>query len=306
MTRYILRRLLLSVIVLFGLSFIVTGMLHLSGDPVAVMLAGVPARPDEIESLRHELGLDKPFALQYLDFVAGALRGDLGISVRFNQPAVSIVLERVPATTQLTVASMLFAIAVAVPVGIISALRVNSVADYVGRVLTLTGQAIPLFWLGIMLVLVFAVRLRWLPSAGRQEAISIILPAVTLGLYPMARIARTLRASLLEVLSCEYIRTAYAKGLSERRVILVHALQNAALPVITVIGLQVGTLMGGAVITETIFAWPGLGWLMVQAIEWRDFPLIRAEVTVAAVSLILVNLLTDILYVYLNPQIRYT
>jgi len=306
MTQYVLRRLLLSFITLVGVSFVISAMLHLSGDPATVMLAGVPYGLRDVERLRHELGLDKPFLLQYVDFLVGALHGDLGPAVRFNRPAMEIILERIPATVELTLASMLFAVAVAVPLGILSAVRANSPADYAGRLLTLAGQAIPLFWLGIMLILVFSVRLGWLPSAGRREASSIILPAVTLGLYPMARIARTLRASLLEVLSSDYIRTAYAKGLSETRVTLRHALQNAALPVITVVGLQVGTLLGGAVITETIFAWPGLGGLMIQAVEWRDFSLLRAIVAVAAASVILVNLLTDILYAYVNPQIRYT
>ncbi len=305
MTRYILRRLALSLVVLVGVTIVVSGMLHVSGDPVNVMLAGSTATSEQREQLRHELGFDKPFVLQYVDFVTGAAHGDLGRSVRFGQPSLGLVLERLPATLRLTVTAMLFAIAIAVPAGVVSAARPNSPADYAGRLLTLVGQSIPLFWLGVMFVLIFAVKLHWLPSAGALEPTSIILPAFTLGLYPMARITRTLRASMLEVLTREYCLTARGKGLSEWRVVVGHGLRNAALPVVTVIGLQFGTLLGGAVVTETIFAWPGLGQFSVQAIQSRDFPLVRAIVAVVSLLFILVNVATDVLYAYLNPRIRY-
>jgi glutathione transport system permease protein len=306
MTQYIQRRLLLSIVVLFGVTLVVSAMLHVSGDPVAIMLAGGTATPEQRDQLRRELGFDKPFILQYADFVAGAAQGDLGRSLRMNRPVVEVIFERLPSTIWLTTVAMLFAIAVAVPVGVISAARPNSLVDYFGRLLTLIGQSIPLFWLGIMLVLIFSVRLRWLPSAGQLEPTSIILPAFTLGLYPMARIARTLRASMFEVLTRDYCLTARGKGLSEWRVVVGHALRNAALPVITVIGLQYGALLGGAVVTETIFAWPGVGLLSVQAIQWRDFPLVRAIVAIVSIFFIVINLLTDVLYAYLNPRIRYT
>lgn len=305
MTGFILRRLLLSIVVLIGVTIVVSGMLHISGDPVAVILESGYASNEEREALRHELGLDRPFILQYIDFVRGALQGDLGRSLRFRQPALELVMERLPATAHLALAAMLVSVLVAIPVGILSATRPNSIFDQVGRLLTLAGQSIPLFWLGIMFVLVFSVNLRWLPVAGRLEPTSIILPALTLGMYPMARIARVLRASMLQVLVMDYCRTARAKGLSERRVVIRHALRNAALPVVTVMGLQFGYLLGGAVVTETIFAWPGLGWLSVQAIGARDFPLLQAIVTVMAMVFILINLLTDVLYAYLNPKIRY-
>ena len=305
MTGFILRRLLLSIVVLIGVTIVVSGMLHISGDPVAVILESGYASNEEREALRHELGLDRPFILQYIDFVRGALQGDLGRSLRFRQPALELVMERLPATAHLALAAMLVSVLVAIPVGILSATRPNSIFDQVGRLLTLAGQSIPLFWLGIMFVLVFSVNLRWHPVAGRLEPTSIILPALTLGMYPMARIARVLRASMLQVLVMDYCRTARAKGLSERRVVIRHALRNAALPVVTVMGLQFGYLLGGAVVTETIFAWPGLGWLSVQAIGARDFPLLQAIVTVMAVVFILINLLTDVLYAYLNPKIRY-
>lgn len=305
MAHYIQRRLLLSVVVLIGVTVVVSGMMLISGDPIAIMLAGGTSTELQREQLRHEYGFDRPFVVQYLDFVAGAVRGDLGRSLRMNQPVLQVVLERLPYTLVLATTSMLFAIAVAVPVGVISAARPGSLIDHAGRLLTLIGQSVPLFWLGIMLVMIFSVRLRWLPSAGATSATSIILPAFTLGLYPMARIARTLRASMLEVLTRDYCLTARGKGLSEERVVIGHALRNAALPVVTVIGLQFGALLGGAVVTETIFAWPGLGWLSVQAIGWRDLPLVRGIVAIVAVMFIAINFLTDLLYAYLNPRIRY-
>jgi ABC-type dipeptide/oligopeptide/nickel transport system permease component len=306
MGRYIARRLMLSLFVLVGVTVLVSGMLHLSGDPVAVMLAGGPATREDYDQLRRELGYDKSFIAQYFHFLTAAARGDLGDSVRFRQPALPLVAARLPATFQLAAAALLFAVLVAVPVGILSATRPNSLADLAGRLLTLLGQSIPIFWLGIMFVLVFSVNLRLLPAAGKLQPASIILPAITLGLYPMARIARTLRASMLEVLSREYCLTARGKGLSERQVTLRHALPNASLPVVTVIGLQFGVLLGGSVVTETIFAWPGIGWLSVQAIHARDFPVVRAIVAITAVTFTVVNLATDVLLAYLNPRIRYT
>lgn len=306
MAHYIRRRLLLSLFVLLGVSFVASAMVYVSGDPISILLSGTITTDEDRERLRHQLGFDKPFVLQYLDFVVGAVRGDLGTSLRFNDPALTIVGERLPATIQLTVAALLFAVAIAVPVGVLSATRPRTLPDYLGRLLTLSGQSIPLFWLGTMLIMLFAVLLHWLPAGGKLEPSSIILPSITLGLYPMAQIARTLRASVLEVMSREYMLTARGKGLGEATVILRHALRNASLPVVTVIGLQVGSLLGGAVVTETIFGWPGVGLLSYQAIGWRDIILIRAIVTVVAFMLVLVNLFTDVLYAYLDPRIRYT
>ena len=306
MVQYIRRRLLLSILCLIGVTVVVSAMLHVSGDPVAIMLAGGTATPEQREQLRRELGFDKPFAVQYVDFVAGAVHGDLGRSLRMNRPVVEVVFERLPYTLLLTVLAMAFAVAVAVPVGVIAAARPNGALDYAGRLLTLVGQSIPLFWLGVMLVMIFSVRLRWLPSAGAIEPTSIILPAFTLGLYPMARIARTLRASMQEVLTRDYCLVARGKGLPEHRVVVRHALRNAALPVITVAALQFGALLGGAVVTETIFAWPGLGLLSVQAIQWRDFPLVRAIVAIVSIMFILVNFATDLVYAYLNPRVRFS
>lgn len=305
MVRFLAHRLLFALVSVLGVLFIASAMLHLSGDPVALMFQSGVADPAQVEALRRELGLDKSIALQYFDFLGNLLHGDGGNSLRFRRPAFEIISERLPATILLAVVSMLFALAVAIPTAIMSALRSRSVISTIGQVVVLIGQSVPLFWLGILLVIVFAVRLRWLPSAGNLTPASIILPAVTLGLYPMARIARTLRASLVETLQQEYIITARSKGLTERAVILRHALRNAALPVITVVGLQFGTVLGGAIVTETIFAWPGIGLLSIQAVQARDLPLVRAIIAVVSLLFISINLLTDVAYAWLNPRVKY-
>jgi peptide/nickel transport system permease protein len=306
MTRFIIRRLLLSVLVLLGVTLITSGMLIISGDPVAIMVSGSgTASPEVAARLRHELGLDRPFLVQWLDFVFRAIQGDLGQSFRYGRPALGLVLERLPATIELTAAAIVFALSVALPAGVIAALKPRSLIDRLVMLVALSGQAIPSFWLGIMAVLVFAATLHWLPSGGRDGLNSLVLPTVTLGLVSMARVARLMRSSMLEVLNKDYIRVARSNGLGLRQIILSHAIQNAILPVITVVGLQVGVLLGGAVVTETIFAWPGVGQLVIDAVSARDFPLVRAIVTVVAVVFIGVNLIVDILYAYVNPQIRY-
>ncbi len=305
MTGYIVRRLFQSIFVLLGVSMIVFLLVQLSGDPVLQMLAGTAATEEDLQALRTELGYNDPIVAQYGRYLVTALQGDLGDSIRYKRPALELVLDRLPATALLAVAALLFALVVAIPVGILSAVRRNTWIDHFGMVLALLGQSIPLFWLGIMLVLVFAVELQWLPPSGSGSWQHLILPAITLGLYPMARIARLTRSSMLDVLQEDYMTTARAKGLRERGVIVTHGLRNAALPVVTVVGLMFGTLMGGAVITETIFAWPGVGLLTIQAIQNRDYTLVLASVLVIAVVLIFVNLITDMIYVYLDPRIRY-
>ena len=306
MAHFLARRLLFALISVLGVTFIASAMLHLSGDPIALMFQSGVADPAQVEALRRELGLDKPIVLQYFDFLGGLVHGDAGSSLRFRRPTLAIISERLPATALLAVVSMLFALAVAIPTAIMSAVRSNSVAATIGQFVVLIGQSVPLFWLGILLVIIFAVHLRWLPSAGNLSPASIILPAVTLGLYPMARIARTLRASLLETMEQDFIVTARSKGLNERAVIMRHALRNAALPVITVVGLQFGTILGGAIVTETIFAWPGIGLLSIQAVQARDLPLVRAIVAVVSLLFISINLLTDIAYAWLNPRVKFT
>jgi len=305
LTRYLLRRLGQSALVLILVTMAVFGLLQVAGDPVVIMLSGTGASEEQLQSLRRELGLDAPAPVRYLRFLGGLLRGDLGKSLRFNQDAMGLVLERLPATLLITVAALGFALAGAIPVGILSAVRPRGAISYAGRVLATIGQATPVFWLGIMMVLLFSVQLRWFPAGGYGTPAHLVLPAVALGLYPMARISRLLRSSLLEVLSQDYVRTAWAKGLHERGVVLRHALKNAALPVVTVIGLSFGALLGGAVVTETIFAWPGVGLLSVQAIYNRDANLVQAAVVLVAVAFTIVNLLVDVLYAWLDPRIRY-
>jgi ABC-type dipeptide/oligopeptide/nickel transport system permease component len=283
---------------------VASAMLNLSGDPIALMFQSGVADPAQMASLRHQLGLDQSLLVQFLHFLRGVLAGDLGSSLRFRRPNSEIIFGRLPATLLLTVAAMTFAIGVAVPTAIVSAIRPRSPLAFLGRMVVLIGQSVPLFWLGILLVLMFTVKLRWLPAAGNVRPGSLIMPALTLGLYPMARIARTLRASLRDALEREYMVTARAKGLSERQAVLAHALRNAALPVLTVIGLQFGTLLGGAIVTETIFSWPGIGLLSIQAVQARDLPLVRAIIVVVSVMLITVNLLTDIAYAWLNPRVH--
>jgi ABC-type dipeptide/oligopeptide/nickel transport system permease component len=288
-----------------GVTVIVFMLVQMAGDPVLIALSGTAATEQDLQELRDELGYNDPLLVQYYRYIGQAVRGDLGKSLRFKQPALDLVMERMPATVQLAVAALLFALVIALPVGVLSAVKRHTWIDHGGMLLALLGQSIPLFWLGIMLVLVFAVELRWFPPGGAGSWKHLVLPAITLGAYPMARIARLTRSSLLEVINQEYINTARAKGLREFRVITRHAMRNAALPVVTVVGLMFGTLMGGAVVTETIFAWPGVGLLTIQAIQNRDFPLVQAAVLVVAVAFIFVNLSVDLLYAYLDPRIRY-
>ncbi len=305
MRAYVLRRLLQSVLVLLGVTIVVFVLLQVAGDPVVIMLSGSGATEQQLQELRRDLGLDAPAPVRYARFIAGLVRGDLGKSLRSNRPALPLVLERMPATFLLTVSALIFSLACAVPIGVISATRPRGFFDGVGRLIAVIGQATPVFWLGIMMVLFFAVYLRWLPPGGYGTWQHLVLPTVALGLLPMARVSRLLRSSLLDVIGQDFIRTAWAKGLSERQVVLGHALRNAALPVVTVIGLMVGTLLGGAVVTETIFAWPGVGLLAVQAIYNRDTSVVQAAVVTVAVAFILINLAVDLLYAWLDPRIRY-
>ncbi len=304
MTRFILRRIALGIVCVLGVTLIISLMLDFAGDPVVLMLDSNVSGPEVVAQLRHELGLDKPFYLQYLDFLMHLVHGDLGMSMRFRRPAFDLVMARLPATAILSMVAMLIALCVAVPVGILSATRPGSIADSFGRLLTLIGQSVPLFWLGIMLVLLLSVKFGWFPAAGWRYQSSIVLPAITLGLYPMARITRTLRASLLEVLGLDYIVAARSKGLSERAIMWRHALPNAATPVVTIASLQFGAMLGASIVTETIFAWPGVGSLLVQGISARDLPLVRAIVIINALIFILLNLLSDVACAWLNPRIR--
>ena len=304
MKSYLLRRLWQSLLVIFGVSVVVFLILHLTGDPAALMLPP-DATAEDIAKFRHDMGFDDPVAVQYVRFLKGAVRGDFGQSIRHGEPAMGLVVERLPATFELAGAGLVIALALAIPAGIVSAVRRNTSIDYISTVVALLGQAMPTFWLGIMLILVFSVRLNWLPSSGRGDLQHLILPAVTLGLFTTARITRLTRSGMLEVLGQDYIRTARAKGVSEQPVVWKHALKNASIPIVTIVGIELGTLLGGSVITETIFAWPGVGRLSVQAIFNRDYPVVQAAVFILASTFVVVNFLVDLAYTWLDPRIRF-
>jgi len=302
-TTYLVRRLAQSLIVLLGVSFVVFFILHLTGDPAAVLLPP-DASAEDLQRFRQTMGFNDPFFVQYGRFLGGALQGDFGQSIRHGEPAFGLVVERMPATFELSGAALVIALALAIPAGIVSAVRRNTPVDYVSTVIALLGQSLPTFWLGIMLILVFSVHWGWLPSSGRGTLQHLILPAITLGLFTTARIARLTRSGMLDVLNQDFIRTARAKGVSNPPVVWKHALKNAAIPIVTIVGIELGTLLGGSVITETIFAWPGVGRLSVQAIYNRDYPVVQAAVFLLASTFVLVNLIVDILYTYLDPRIR--
>ena len=303
MTTYFTRRLLQSLVVLLGVSFVVFFILHLTGDPALVLLPP-DASPEDVRRFREVMGFNDPFFVQYGRFLAGALRGDFGQSIRHGESAFHLVAERMPATFELAGAALLIALVLAIPAGIVSAVRRNSLLDYVSTVVALLGQSMPTFWLGIMLILLFSVQFHLLPSSGRGTLEHLVLPAVTLGLFTTARITRLTRSGMLEVLGQDYIRTARAKGVSDPPVVWKHALKNAAIPIVTIVGIELGTLLGGAVITETIFAWPGVGRLSVQAIANRDYPVVQAAVFLLATTFVVVNLMVDVVYTYLDPRIR--
>jgi peptide/nickel transport system permease protein len=303
MSVYLLRRLAQSVLVLLGVSFVVFFILYLTGDPALVLLPP-DATAEDVREFRARMGFNDPFIVQYGRFLGGALRGDFGQSVRHGEPAFGLVLERLPATFELSGAALLVALLLAIPAGVVSAVRRNTATDYVATVVALLGQSMPTFWLGIMLILIFSVQFNVLPSSGRGGLEHLVLPAVTLGLFTTARITRLTRSGMLEVLNQDYIRTARAKGVSGQPVVWKHAFKNAAIPIVTIVGIELGTLLGGSVITETIFAWPGVGRLSVQAIYNRDYPVVQAAVFLLASTFVLVNLVVDLLYTYLDPRIR--
>ncbi|HDI11430.1 MAG TPA: ABC transporter permease [Candidatus Acetothermia bacterium] len=305
MLQYIIRRLLLTFPVLFGVSLLVFSIIRLiPGDPAEAM-AGPHATREMIERIRTEFGLDKPIHLQFLRFMSGLLRGDLGRSIRTQRPVMAEILDRLPHTLELAAASMLLATVFGMLAGIISAAKPYSFFDHLSMFLALVGISLPVFWLGLMLMLLFSLKLGWLPAAGRGTLAHLVLPSITLAAASMALIARMTRSSLLEVLRQEYVVAARAKGLPERDVLFRHALKNALVPVITIIGLRFGTLLSGAVLTETVFAWPGVGRLMVDSISARDYPVVQGAVLVLALSFVFINLAVDLLYAVFNPRIRY-
>ena len=304
MLRYLIRRLVLTIPVLIGVATLVFALIHfIPGDPAQAML-GEGATPEEVNQLRERLGLNRPLLVQYGSFLRGLVRGDLGVSLRNDQPVTRQILERMPATAELAFASMTVAILIAVPLGIVAAVWRGTGIDFSAMTLSLVGISVPNFWLGPLLAIIFAVELGWLPVGGRGTLAHLVLPAVTLGAALAAILARMTRASLLEELREPYVLAARAKGVSRTRAILHHAFRNSLIPIVTILGLQFGVVLTGAVITETIFAWPGIGRLLIQSISFRDYPLVQGCVLLIAVTYVGVNLLTDLTYSFLDPRIR--
>jgi peptide/nickel transport system permease protein len=306
MRAYVLRRLWQSALTLVGVSVLVFVILRvLPGDP-AKMLLPEGAPQSAVDELNRRLGLHEPLHVQYGLFLKSVFQGDFGQSFQYRAPALQVVTERLAATVQLALAALLITVSIGVSLGIVAAVRHGTRYDYASTVLAVLGQSLPNFWLGIILILLFGVALRWLPTSGFESWRHLILPAVTLAAFPMALVARLTRSSMLEILGRDFIRTGRAKGLAERAVILRHALRNAAVPLLTVLGLQIGTLLGGAVITESVFAWPGMGKLVVDAIFFRDFPVVQTVLILSATIFVVINLLVDLLYTVIDPRIRYS
>ncbi len=311
---YALRRLFLAVPVLFGVSVLVFAVLHLApGDPAAIML-GAQATKEDVVRLHRDLGLDQPLVIQYVRWMGHVLQGDLGRSIPLGRAVLPEVLLRFKATLVLTAGALLIAILLGLAAGIVSAVKQYTWLDRISMGVAVTGVSLPVFWTGIMLILLFALQLRWFPSSGMSSPYGsgvadvmwhLVLPAVTLGTASAAALARLTRSSVLEIIRQDYVRSARAKGLAERAVIARHVLKNAINPIITVLGLQVGFLLGGAILTETVFSWPGLGSMMVRAIQARDYPLVQGGVLLIATTFVLVNLVVDLLYAVFDPRIRY-
>ncbi len=314
MQRYILSRLIQAILILVGVLLIVFLMLQLSGDPASLMVSR-NATPEQIEAVREELGFNRPVIIQFLDFASGAVVGDFGMSLRHKQPAIKLILTRLPATVELAAAALVLAMIVGIPLGLLGGSNPGSFWDTLARGVGLVGQTIPSFWLGLILIIVFAVDLGWFPSFGRETieiccgfelpTHSVVLPAVALGLFTMGQLARFTRSAVLEIRGEDFVRTAYSKGLADRRIYLKHVLRNAAIPLISIIGVQFGYLLSGSIYIETIFSWPGLGNLLAEAIGNRDFALVQAIAFFASLVVVALNVLTDIAYALADPRIRY-
>lgn len=306
MTAFVLRRVLLLIPILVGVSFFVFGALYvIPGDAIDSMLAETGARPEDVVRLRREFGLDRPFLEQYITFLSRAVRGDLGQSIRLRIPVSDAIADQLPATLELTFAALVVSVTLGLAFGVIAGVRRGTWADTLTMVLSLVGVSMPIFWSGLLLIFLFSLKLGWLPAAGTGGIKALILPALTLGFSGAAIVARVTRSSLLEVLGREYVRTARAKGLAERLVVLRHALRNAMISVVTIVGLQFGALLGGAVVVETVFGRQGIGFLAADAIRSNDFPMVQGAVLVAALGFIFVNLLVDLSYMWIDPRIRY-
>ncbi|UUI02356.1 ABC transporter permease [Oceanobacillus jeddahense] len=305
MKKYLLNRILQIIPVLFIISFVVFVLVYVAGDPVALMLPEDASESDR-QAMRDALGLNDPFYIQYFSFLGDLMQGNFGTSFRYNQPALPLVLERLPATMELTAASMIIAIIISIPMGIYSARKQNTFADLFITGGSVLGKAMPNFWLGILLILLFAVNVQLFPVSGRGTFIHLVLPALTLGTGIAAEMTRLIRSNMLEIFSQDYIRTAKSKGVSNQVLVYKHAFRNSLIPVVTIMGLQLSHLVSGALITESVFSWPGIGLLLVQAVNGRDMAVVQAAVIVIALIVIVINLLTDILYRLLDPRINYS
>jgi peptide/nickel transport system permease protein len=304
MLTYIVRRLGQTVITALFVSMIVFSLARLTGDPT-ILIVPTEATEEDRQFFRQQLGLDRPLHEQYWNFLSNILQGDMGVSFRYREPALDLVLSRLPATLELAFISMLLATLIALPIGVLAAVKRGSLVDTGTRWFATIGQSTPTFWLGLMLILVFSVDLGLLPTSGRGSWYHLVLPAVTLGWYSAAAIARLTRSSMLEVMESDFVKFERLSGLPERVIVLRHALRNAAIPIITYMALQFGVLLSGAVVTEQVFAWPGIGQTVVAAINMRDYPVIQAAVMVTAILFLLLNLAVDLLYSWLDPRIRY-
>jgi peptide/nickel transport system permease protein len=303
MLRLLLIRLAQIPIVIVVVSFVVFAFLNASGDPVRMLLP-IEANDADVEAMRVALGLDRPMLVRYWEFLVNAVQGDFGMSIRARQPAIDIVLQALPATLELAVTALFFATLISIPLGIVSAVRRNGVVDTLATAASVLGQSMPVFWLGIILIMIFSVKLGWLPASGRGQWTAIILPAVALGWYMNALMSRMTRTAMLEVLGQPFIRTARAKGLPERMIVMKHAFGNARIPILTIWGLQAGAMLTGTVITETVFSWPGLGRASIYALQGRDYPVVLASIALFTVIFLVINLLVDIAYFWLDPRIR--
>lgn len=304
MSRYVIKRLVMLIPVLIGVTFLVYFIISLSPGDTAAMLAGEDADAATIEALRHELGLDQPVPVQYARYMLNLLQGDMGNSYKTGRPVTNMIVSCFPNTAKLAFWSILVAVGIALPIGIISATKQYSMFDNVGMVVALIGVATPNFWLGLMMIILFSLNLGWLPSGGNKGWSSYIMPAITLGTGDAALITRMTRSSMLEVIRADYIRTARAKGVPENKVVYQHALRNALIPVVTAIGLQFGSLLGGATLTETVFAWPGIGRSTVDSIKTKDTTQVLGNIIILTITFSCVNLLVDILYAFIDPRIK--
>ena len=304
MTRYLLSSLAQALIVLVGVLVLTFFMVRLTGDPARVMLAR-EASAEQVAAFNKQMGFDRPLIVQFAKYFVGILQGDFGNSLTYKIPALPLILERLPATLQLAVGALVIAVVIAVPLGLAGGARPGGVLDLAGRFVGLFGQAVPSFWLALVMIIVFAVNLRWLPSSGNDTRLSVLMPAFVLGLPSMGRLVRLTRSSVLEIMGEDYMRTARSKGLAPRIIFYRHALRNAAIPLVGVIGIQFGYMLGGSVIIESVFAWPGLGRMAVDAISVRDFPLVQAIAFFTSLIVIALTILTDLVYGLIDPRIRY-